>query len=135
MSNDEIKRHIDERIDRDSIYQYIMSRDVRQGVHGREILMHRGMGKAEWKKFVTDMKHYKSNAKTSWSTSWQVAQTFGSKRRGYTVSAWIPEKFIHSVPGKDHKKYGDEAEYIVKAGSYEIQKAFESYFRKQVIGD
>lgn len=96
-----------------------------------EFLLHRGVGEQEaWAHDDNDI-----SDKTSWTPHYHVAHSFAriynstdpaSKHREFTMSAWVPESKIHSVPihdlRTDHAFYNtlaDEHEVVVKPHSFQ----------------
>jgi hypothetical protein len=90
--------------------------EIKSGKKGKHFLLHRGMGKEEHSKFVRNgvINHHKDKNRKiwSWSSDKKEADKYKDQYKGHTVSAWIHEKDIHSMPnstvsGSIKKGYGD----------------------------
>ena len=104
---------------------------TRRGANGeREFLLHRGMSRDE---ISTDMGKIFSHSRTSWTPYHDVARGFAMDYGGKTVSAWIPESKIRSVPnqlgdvmvnGKGRNGMRGEGEVIVDPHEAELERDY-----------
>lgn len=104
---------------------------VRQGADGPEFLLHRGMARDEHNDFVHDGNYHSPDDPSSWSTSPEAARRH-LPSSGALVSAWVPQKAIHSMPmmfgdvtrsqpGKNELRH--ELEVVARPGSFPIHEA------------